>query len=104
VPLRTLGHVPIWVTVKYRATPIDIASPRFDSLGPTSSSLVTTAYYDTSNRYMIIVLQGTAYHYCDVPSGLWSAFRSAASLGRFYNSQVKGQYDCRAGFVPEYGG
>jgi len=96
------SHIPLWVTVKYRGTPVDVADPRFVNLGFTDSSLVDAAFYDAANRYMIAVLNGTAYHYCGVPPGVWSGFASAGSLGTYYRSRIKGGFDCRTGFVPGY--
>ena len=98
----TQAHIPAWITVKYRSDPVDVANPWFVRLGRSDSSLVDAAFYDANNRYAIIVLNGTAYHYCGIPPGEWSAFTSAGSLGRHFNSQIKGNFDCRTGFIPEY--
>jgi hypothetical protein len=96
------SHIPLWVTVKYRGTPVDVADPRFVNLGFTDSSLVDAAFYDAANAYMIIVLNGTAYHYCGTPPALWAGFGTAGSLGKYYGSQIKDRFDCRTGFVPGY--
>lgn len=34
-----------------------------------------------------------AYCYRDVPLSVWNEFKSADSLGGYYNSYIKGQYD-----------
>jgi len=96
------AHRPVWVDVKYRATPVDVADPRFTALTRTDSSLVDAAFYDAGNEYMVIVLNGTAYHYCDLPEKDWNAFINADSLGRFYRSAIKGKFDCRNRSVPQY--
>ena len=98
----TLAHTPAWITVKYRSDPVDVANPWFVRLGRSDSSLVDAAFYDAGNKYAIIVLNGTPYHYCGIPLGAWSAFTSAESLGRHFNSRIKGDFDCRTGFIPEY--
>ena len=90
------------VWVKYRATPVNVSHPRFKYLETSRSSFVTGAWYDDSNSYMIIGLNGTYYHYCRMPGSAWNAFRTADSFGRHYNAFIKGRYDCRLGGVPEY--
>lgn len=90
------------ILVKYRLTPVDISHPRFKYLDTSRSSFVTGAWYDETNSYMIIGLSGTYYHYCRMPRSAWDSFRHADSLGRHYNSFIKGRYDCRLGGVPEY--
>jgi hypothetical protein len=98
----TPAHTPVWLTVKYRPDPVDIGDPRFAFLDGGSSSLVDAAFYDSGNGYMIVSLKGTAYHYCGMPNNVWSSFTAASSLGTFYNTAIKGNFDCRTGFVPEY--
>lgn len=97
-----MAHDPVWLTIKYRPDPVDVADPRFVFLDGGSSSLVDFAFHDAPNEYMIVSLNGTAYHYCGASSRTWSEFTAAASLGSFYKNQIKGLYDCRTGFVPEY--
>ena len=89
------------VRVKYRNTSVDRASGDFEYL-PTSSSFVNGAWYDQSNKYMIIKLMDTYYHYCGLPTTTWSSFKKASSFGTYYNSYIKGNYDCRQGYVPNY--
>jgi hypothetical protein len=96
------AHTPHWLTIKYRTDPVDVADPRFAYLGGGSSSLVDFAFYDAGNEYMIVSLNGTAYHYCGTPGGAWGEFTAASSLGSFYEGRVKGRFDCRTGFVPQY--
>ena len=93
----------VWVTVKYRSTPVDVGAPWFEALGRDDSSLVYAAWYDEGNDYLVINLKGTNYHYCGLPRTEWIALQEAASMGRHYNSAIKGRYDCRDNPVPEYG-
>jgi len=51
---------------------------------------------------VIVNLAGTYYHYCEVPSAVFNNWRSADSMGQYYNSEIKGQYDCRVLRVPSY--
>lgn len=95
-------HTPVWFAVQYRSGPVDVAHPRFAYLDGGSSSIVDAAFYDAVNAYMVISLNGTAYHYCGIPETIWARFTTANSLGGFYNAEVKGHFDCRLGGVPEY--
>jgi hypothetical protein len=101
-PSPASAHTPHWLTIKYRSDPVDVAKRWFVYLDGGSSSLVDATFYDADNRYMIISLNGTAYHYCGMADGAWSEFTAASSLGSFYNDRIKGRFDCRTGFVPEY--
>ncbi len=92
-----------WVTVKYRDSPVNVRAPGFVELDRSDSSLVKAAWYDTSNDYLVINLQGTNYHYCAFPGSAWNEFISADSMGSHYRDRIKGDYDCRyVGVVPGY--
>jgi len=96
------NHVSNFVSVKYRSDRVDVANPRFEYLDTSGSSLVRDAWYDADNQYMIIDLSGTKYHYCELPSSVWSRFKRASSFGTEYNSSIKGNYSCQTGYVPNY--
>jgi KTSC domain-containing protein len=68
----------------------------------TESSFVKRVCYDRANAYMLISLNGTYYHYCEIDGGTVSALLSAESKGRYYNASVKGRFDCRVNRVPTY--
>jgi hypothetical protein len=87
------------VNVKYRG-PIDLGPFQCESVS--RSSLVTRVCYDRKEQYMVIGLQGTYYHYCEIDPGTVAALRGAASMGRFYNSNIKGRFDCRTHRAPAY--
>jgi hypothetical protein len=87
------------VNVKYRGV-VDLAPFQCESVN--RSSLVTRVCYDRKEQYMIIGLQGTYYHYCEIDPGTVNALRGAESMGRFYNSNIKGRFDCRNRRVPAY--
>jgi len=89
-----------YVDIKYRDDDVDIAS--FEKLNTSGSSLVKGAWYDNSNEYMVINLSGIYYHYCSMPSSVWYQFKKANSFGSDYNSYVKGNYDCRYNYMPNY--
>lgn len=87
------------VNVKYRGA-VDLAPFQCESVN--RSSLVTRVCYDRKEQYMVIGLQGTYYHYCEIDAGTVAALRGAESMGRFYNSNIKGRFDCRTHRVPAY--
>jgi len=85
------------VMVKYRG-PVKLDNFSCESVN--RSSLVKRVCYQQTNRYMVISLSGTYYHYCRIGPEVVGALMQASSIGRFYNQSIKGQYDCRAGGVP----
>jgi hypothetical protein len=87
------------VYVKYRGE-VDLAP--FDCTDITGSSFIYRVCYDEANEYMLINLRGTYYHYCGIDDGTVSALLAAGSMGRFYNANIKGNFDCRINRVPEY--
>lgn len=87
------------VMVKYRG-PVDLTP--FSCEWVSRSSVVNRLCYDSKERYVVVNLTGTYYHYCEIPSSVVSAWRQADSMGRYYNAVVKGNYDCRVLRVPPY--
>ena len=95
------SHQSKLVSVKYRSGQVNVGLTSFEYL-PTNSSFVNGAWYDQSNKYMIIKLNSTYYHYCGLPLNAWGSFKKASSFGSHYNNNIKGNYDCRSGYVPSY--
>jgi hypothetical protein len=52
---------------------------------------------------MLTNLTGTYYHYCEIDASVVSALMEAESIGRFYNTNIKGHFDCRTHKMPTYG-
>jgi len=88
------------VVVKYRG-PVDLSPFACETI--TRSSVIKRLCYDSHERYVIVNLTGSYYHYCEVPQNVVGAWRQAESMGRFYNAQIKGRFDCRVLRVPSYG-
>jgi KTSC domain len=80
--------------------PVDLAS--FSCSDVTRSSFIKRVCFDKAKSYMLIRLKDTYYHYCNIPESTMTAFMAADSMGRFFNSQVKGNYDCRVNLPPKY--
>lgn len=87
------------VQVKYRGL-VDLKP--FACSEVTRSSFIRRVCFDKANSYMLIDLAGTYYHYCEIDSGTVSALLTADSMGRFYNSAIKGRFDCRTHRMPTY--
>jgi KTSC domain len=68
----------------------------------TRSSLVRRVCYDKREPYMIISLNGTYYHYCEIAPSVVAGLLRAESMGRHYNAVIKGHFDCRINRVPSY--
>lgn len=71
------------------------------------SSFITRVCYDAAERYMIMRLEQTDYHYCEVDAGTHGQLMSAPSMGRFYNANIKSsgsgrRFDCRDNPPPDY--
>jgi hypothetical protein len=87
------------VDVKYRgAVPLD----HFTCTSIERSSFIRRVCYDRANAYMIVKLDDTYYHYCDIDKDTVGAFLRADSMGRYFNASIKGRFDCRTGHVPVY--
>jgi hypothetical protein len=97
-----VNWTPVYVSVKYRDDPVDVGAPYFESIGARSSSVVDAAWYDAGNEYLVIILNGTPYHYCSFPAVVWSSLKTAPSVGSFYANSIKGRFDCRIFPVPDY--
>ncbi len=89
------------IYVKYRGT-VDVSNGYFQHLSLKSSSFINDMYYDSDNNYLLVQLKSTYYHYCSIPQSVVSDWRSSSSLGRYYNRNIKGNYDCRVNPVPSY--
>ncbi|MDV7402381.1 KTSC domain-containing protein, partial [Arthrospira platensis SPKY1] len=92
-------HIPNYIYVKYRNTPVDIAAPYFEYLNTYGSSFINGAWYDAENKYMIIRLNGVYYDYCGIPIFVWQEFKNATSFGSYFNYRIKWNYDCRDNYV-----
>jgi hypothetical protein len=67
---------------------------------PVASSLVDSVCYDRRQAYLLIQLRGTFHHHCNVEPQTVSALVAGDSVGRFYNTAIRGLYDCGPGGMP----
>jgi hypothetical protein len=85
------------VFVKYRGA---VNLKTFDCIG-TSSSLVHQVCYRNKVQYLVVLLNQTYYHYCRIPPPVVDEWLKADSKGKFYLTNIKGNFDCRLGGIPK---
>lgn len=85
------------VYVKYRGS---VSLDKFSCQSFTHSSLVDRICYRKKGSYALVSLRGTYYHYCGISRDVINAWAQAPSMGRFYNANIRGGYDCRIHPVP----
>jgi hypothetical protein len=73
----------------------------FDCQDYTRSSFVNRVCYDKTKQFMVIKLRETYYPYCAIDASTVSDLRSAESMGRFYNANIKGRFDFRVSPAPK---
>ena len=97
--IRVLTAICLWVllssgaaaedvVVKYREGTVSLDTFKCESI--TKSTFVNRVCYDAAQEYMIIQLQDTYYHYCEIDQGTVDGLLSAVSLGKFFNANIKG--------------
>lgn len=63
---------------------------------PTSSSVVKRVGYDFATSTLHVELDsGRTYEYLNVPANVYGRFMAAASMGKFFNLEIKGKYNSR---------
>lgn len=60
---------------------------------PNSTCFSEIGYYD-GDLFVVFRDSGAEYVYRDVPKYVWNELNDADSMGRYYNSNIKGNYDC----------
>lgn len=90
------------VSVKYRNSPVDISNGNFKELSIKPSTIVKRLIFDKQNSYLLVKLGDTFYHYCGIKEQDVNAWVNASSLGTYYRSNIKGNFDCRIILPPDY--
>jgi KTSC domain len=81
------------VYVKARGE-VDLAPFKCETIA--RSPNVRRICYDEQHEYALVSLSGIWYHYCGVPASTIREWRSASSKGRYYNDNVRSNFDCTA--------
>ena len=91
------------VSVKYhRAISLD----SFACAEVNENSDVSRVCYDKAEKYMILRLKTTYYHYCEIDAATAQSFLAAGSKRKFFESKIRGSgadgpYDCRTHPIPK---
>lgn len=91
------------VDVKYhRLVPLDA----FECSDVQEGSDVKRICYDKTERYMLIRLKSTYYHYCEIDAATVQSLRSAGSKRDFFQKRIRGSgsdgpFDCRTKPIPK---
>ena len=61
-----------------------------------NSSCFSAIGYDYDDDILQVTFRdsGVSYQYSDVPVSVWNDLKSASSPGKYYNSDIKGNYSC----------
>ena len=65
---------------------------------PVESSALSEIGYDAEEHVLVVRFKssGRAYAYTDFPIDAWESFKSARSIGSYYNRNIKGKYNSYA--------
>jgi hypothetical protein len=58
--------------------------------------------YDEQEKYVLVSLKGIWYHFCGVPPAIVSAWKKSGSKGRYYNDNIRSNFECSEGLAPAY--
>jgi hypothetical protein len=60
------------------------------------SKVIHDFSYNVATRQLAVTfVTGRVYAYANVPPDVVNAFRSSGSRGRFFNQEIRDNYDCR---------
>lgn len=91
---------PTEVDVKYREDKVQVSGDNFEHFR--ARGLLSNAWYDKTEKYLIVQLDGTNYHYCEVPNEKWNILKTSENPYLSYQKMLKGNFDCRTRYVPAY--
>jgi hypothetical protein len=65
------------------------------AMQPINSSMAKAIGYDRTHQTLQVEFNnGSIYEYAGVEQQTWESLQTADSTGKFYNSQIKGKYQC----------
>jgi len=60
------------------------------------STVIRDFSYNVATRQLVVTfVTGRVYAYAGVPPDVHNAFRASGSKGRFFNQEIRDNYDCR---------
>lgn len=64
---------------------------------PVNSSMAASIGYDKNEQILQVEFHnGAVYQYSGVEADTWQDLHDADSVGRYYNHEIKGRYECRS--------
>ncbi len=57
------------------------------------SSWISDVQYDTETEYMLVTINGKEHECKGVPESVYDEFKRAPSKGKYFNANIKGQYN-----------
>jgi KTSC domain len=106
VPVLLMSLCPLamaeTVEVKYHG-PVSLEA--FACADVREGSDVSRICYDAADRYMLIRLRSTYYHYCEIDAATVRALQTAGSKRQYFEAHIRGSgsdgpFDCRTHPVP----
>jgi hypothetical protein len=90
------------VQVKYHGA---VSLDAFTCADVKESSDVSRVCYDNKERYMVIRLKTTYYHYCEIDAATVQGLQKASSKRQFFENRIRGSgsdgpFDCRTHPIP----
>jgi len=82
------------IDVKYNDNKVEITKDSFEIINNLSSSFINNVWYNQDNEYLILDLNWVNYEYCDFDISEWESFKKADSFWKYYNSYIKGNFNC----------
>lgn len=91
------------VQVKYHGA---VSLDSFACADVSENSDVARICYDKAERYMVIRLKTTYYHYCEIDAATVKGLQGASSKRQFFESRIRGSggqgpFDCRTHPIPK---
>lgn len=91
------------VQVKYHG-PVSLDS--FACADVNEGSDVARICYDAPERYMVIRLKTTYYHYCEIDAATVKGLQAASSKRQYFEARIRGSgrdgpFDCRTYPIPK---
>ena len=91
------------VQVKYHRP---VALDSFACTDVREGSDVSRICYDTAERYMLIRLKTTYYHYCEIDAATVRGLQAAGSKRQYFEARIRGSgsdgpFDCRTHPIPK---
>jgi len=81
------------ISVKYLNDKVNVIN--FIEYELKKSSFVKEMFYKPSQKYLIVRLNNTFYHCCEIPQRKVTDWVSSISLGSFYIKHIRNNYSCK---------